>query len=1038
MKILHLSDFHYKSSAKDIAAQNLLVEKLCEDLVSETDVDFLIFTGDLVFSGKDRNDFDKAYEDFLFKVGKTLGLNKRQIIICPGNHDVNRAKVNEPIKEFLRKIDSNEKLSSFVEKDDPNEFGLSCLATKNYFDFEKKFYEAGENLNMDNIGQLVSLHFREIDNQSLGFVSINTAWCSTGDDDRGNLFFPKSELEKAVNELNKRKIQWKVLLLHHPIVDLKDFNKQDIEDFIYSEFHFLFSGHLHKREDFVKLTLNEGIFGTYASAAFTKKDDGKIGYSVVDIDLNTLDICLFKHFYDFEERAFLPANAMYFSLPTNQDKVNQINIYKTLKKRLVEITDKANELLVTTKDVNHDKDFLKLFVDPVLKTKPDLELTNATANHRINFNELYAESNYLIYGKDKTGKTSLLFKLQIDILKNYTQLSEVPFYIDLNEYKIKPERLDIVKLVSKFLELSYEKTITILKKYAIKLLVDNFDPTQKDLIKIISDFFKKFPHSKYIIVADQTLVRSYEKLDYGIDGYTTLFIHDISRKEIRQLTNKWPNLPENRKEEFIERIIDVLKQHNMPFNYWTLSIFLWIFSGKNTLNFNSNSELIELYIDDLLDRNGLANNPQNRFSYQNFKLLLSELAHWLLTQHSSNNYSIKYSDLIRFTENFMSANPKRVGNTSDVVSYLLERGVLKKIDNDFMTFRLNGVFEYFIAFSFNENKDFLQQIINDDRLYLSFKNEYEIYSGFQRSETDNKEFLTTIYEKTKCVFSDLNDRMTGELDIRLSKILDGKEILDLSQPISELANNSDLTPLTNDEKDELLDDIPGGVEVEVRPKRLYDVSIKDFEILERFLVINGRVFKNIENIKDKHFIEEIFDFIISSSCNLGFKLIEELESNPENFEELDHKIPSRILLSIINNHLPSIVQNFIHSAMGHINLESIIKDKANYYKSNQRINQYRLFILHGLLLDLDLKRHKGLIDEMIEISKIGVVKTSVLIKLLSLLLFKCYDDDKMINFLKEKIRKVNLMINPKVNMKDFDRNFEKTRKILLLKRQNGH
>lgn len=673
MKILHISDFHYKDSPRDIAAQAILIDKLIENLPEPETIDFLIFSGDLVFSGKKAENFQDAYLSFLGRIGLKLKLKRRNIIICPGNHDVDRSAVSEPVKEYIRKVNSSDGLVKLIEENKQDIFGLSCNPTKNYWDFEKQFYALGESMGIDKVDKLITTHTRQYDKWKLGFVCINTAWCSTGNDDKGNLFFPKSELEKAIYYLKNEKVDWKILVLHHPLSDLREFNKIDIEDFIYSEFHFMFSGHLHKREDFIRLTQSEGIFGTYAHAAFTKKQDGKIGYSIVDIDLDTLDVKLNKYIYDFEETVFLPLKEMNFTFPCNETKANQIKVFKTLRKKLHEICSKADELCITTKENSPQKGFLELFVNPVLKNQPQVDLALSFIQaQKIHYNTLLNSSNYLILGKDKTGKTSLLYKINIDLLSNYSQLSEIPYYLDLATYKNKSGKLDLLTHLSLHLEHSKNQTEKILKNYKFKLLLDNFDPSQKEIVQKLAGFLKEYTNSSYILTCDQTLAQSYEILDYGIDGYEKLFIHDISRSEIRQLTNKWPNIPKEKKEEFADRIIDVLKQHSMPFNFWTLSIFLWIFAGKNTLNFNSNSELIELYIDDILDRNSLASNPQNRFSYPNYKLLLSELAHELLVNHLETNYAIKYSELITFTESFKEKNIKRVGKTSEIVNHLLE------------------------------------------------------------------------------------------------------------------------------------------------------------------------------------------------------------------------------------------------------------------------------------------------------------------------------------------------------------------------------
>ena len=1042
MRILHLSDFHYKSAEKDVAAQNLLVEKLLDSIPSDSKIDYFLFTGDLVFSGTNPEDFVLAYNSLIKRIREKFNLSKANVFLCPGNHDVDRKSVSQPLKKYIRDFQNSDQITKLVEERKEDEYGLSMKPTQNWHSFERSFYKRGEEKGTDEINPLFSIHYRELERWKIGFICINTAWCSTGDDDRNNLFFPKSELEKALEKLNKKKVHFKFLLLHHPLTDLRDFNKIDIEDLIYSEFHFMFSGHLHKREDFIRLMQSEGIFGSYAHAAFTKKQDGKIGYSLFDIDLDTLDIITRKYIYDFDERTFLNLKEMHCTLPLNEAKKDQIKIFKTLRKRLQEITENANDIFVEAKGHSSRKGFAELFVDPVLKRQPQVEATSQlSSSSRIELKKLYEFHNFIVYGKDKTGKTSLLYKLMIEMLSGFNQVGEIPFYIDLNEYRINVKGLDIVKLFSRFIEHSNQSTQKIFTNYNVKFLLDNFDPNKTEILEILSNFFSTYKRCRYVIVADQTLAQSYEIVDFGLNGYEKLFIHDISRTEIRLLTKKWPNIPDIKQDEFVDKIVDVLKQHSMPFNFWTLSIFLWIYSGKNTLNFNNNSELLELYIDDILDRNKLASDPQNRFSYQNYKLLLSELANELLLEYREHNYSMEYSDLINFTVSFKEQNPRRVGNPSEIVSYLLERGILKKIDNDFVTFRLNGVFEYFIAYNFIENKSFLEEILGDDTYYLSFRNEFEIYSGFQRSESENKEFLKKVFNKTKTAFHELNSRMEGNLDLRLGDKLKDKPLIDLSQHINEIVNSTDVMPLSENEKDEILEEMSPSLirDVEVQQKKIYDVSIKKFDILERYLVINGRVFRSVENIKDVKLINEVFDFIIDSACNLGFLIIEEMEASldEKNIEDFDYRNPKKLIFQLINNYLPNVVQSFVQDAIGHLNLEAIINSKISELKINSLANQYKLFILYCLLLDSDLKKYKHHIDDIISISKMGLIKSSLLAKLFYLMMFKSYDDDKMIAYLREKMREISLDINPKTDMKKFDSSFEKTRKMLLLKRQKG-
>jgi predicted MPP superfamily phosphohydrolase len=133
MKLLHVSNYHYKSGDKDLAGQALLIEKLVEAIKAQDKIDFILFTGDLVFSGSERRDFDLASDQFLKAISIAANVSKPNVLICAGNHDVDRKKVVEPIKQFFRKIKDSDELTKIVEANDPNVYGLSCEPTQKLY-----------------------------------------------------------------------------------------------------------------------------------------------------------------------------------------------------------------------------------------------------------------------------------------------------------------------------------------------------------------------------------------------------------------------------------------------------------------------------------------------------------------------------------------------------------------------------------------------------------------------------------------------------------------------------------------------------------------------------------------------------------------------------------------------------------------------------------------------------------------------------------------------------------------------------------------
>jgi 3',5'-cyclic AMP phosphodiesterase CpdA len=60
MRILHITDFHYKSPTYSKFDQDKIIDKFLSQLKT-TKVDFVFFTGDLVFSGSEVRHFVDAF-----------------------------------------------------------------------------------------------------------------------------------------------------------------------------------------------------------------------------------------------------------------------------------------------------------------------------------------------------------------------------------------------------------------------------------------------------------------------------------------------------------------------------------------------------------------------------------------------------------------------------------------------------------------------------------------------------------------------------------------------------------------------------------------------------------------------------------------------------------------------------------------------------------------------------------------------------------------------------------------------------------------
>ena len=450
-----------------------------------------------------------------------------------------------------------------------------------------------------------------------------------------------------------------------------------------------------------------------------------------------------------------------------------------------------------------------------------------------------------------------------------------------------------------------------------------------------------------------------------------------------------------------------------------MSLFLWLYKKEKKINIHDNVELVNLYIDGLLERKQLALSAGN-IDYDTFKSFLGHLAYTLLTDYSKHSYSIPYTQLVKFIDSYKSKNIRFVAETEELLDFLISRGIVKRQNKDSnYTFRLNGVMEFFLAVHMKENKTFVENVIKDELFFLEFANELEIYAGFVKNDL---EFLKKVRDRVEKVLSVINnhykdknpDKTIGE------KIRNAEELASLTNSIDA----KEQIPIEYHEQDKLMDDIV--------PLDSFDESVKvktpvestekyTHTELEKHLFILCRVFRSLSLITDKKEVDNTLSYILDSVINLGFNLIEEinLEVNKDEQEQID------FLKDLISSLIPLIVQMNLSEAIIQKNLKRLIEEKIDELKNSQERNEYKLFILYYLLLDIDLANYTYLINDIIKTLKLFPLKNTSLLKLYFLLLFKANGNKKIQDELKEGIINQQLSINSKLDKSHIKQQIEK-------------
>ena len=110
---LHLSDWHQRGEAFN---RKVVRDKLLDDLRQRTridpalaQVDFVVFSGDLAYAGQEK-EYLAAQKHFLDPVLKAVGLGPERLFLVPGNHDLDRAELEEQPVELQRPFTSESKV----------------------------------------------------------------------------------------------------------------------------------------------------------------------------------------------------------------------------------------------------------------------------------------------------------------------------------------------------------------------------------------------------------------------------------------------------------------------------------------------------------------------------------------------------------------------------------------------------------------------------------------------------------------------------------------------------------------------------------------------------------------------------------------------------------------------------------------------------------------------------------------------------------------------------------------------------------------
>jgi predicted phosphodiesterase len=308
---LHVSDFHFRrgdSYDRDVVLR-ALIDSIRRFREEGRRPDMVFATGDVAFSGQEEE--YKIAETFFDALLEAAGIEKRHLLVIPGNHDVDR----ERGAGLTRTLESREEADRYFKPGSPKlHITLKQHAFirwfNSYFNRIRTFPEDS------TCGPIECIEIRGV---NIGILPLNSALFCQGDDDHGKLFIGRRSLEEGLKKLDSFGASFNLALIHHPLSWLSDIEATNIMSALHAKVRFILRGHLHRTDiESVASISGETLLLAAGAAYQTRARPNRASYGTLHGDqltifpiryedepkeVWTLDTSLFPHDPNYE-RAF--------------------------------------------------------------------------------------------------------------------------------------------------------------------------------------------------------------------------------------------------------------------------------------------------------------------------------------------------------------------------------------------------------------------------------------------------------------------------------------------------------------------------------------------------------------------------------------------------------------------------------------------------------------------------------------------------------------------------------------------------------------
>lgn len=681
--IVHLADMHV--SVEQATEFKKRAKAFLDDLKGlDISPDLVTITGDLSFSGK-KEQYDIVQKYLLEPLCKKMGLTPRQVVICMGNHDIDRLKVDKVLENGILSMVKNGDYSPLIDD-------------KKYEDAESSFIEFCTSCGYS----FKHVEVFDIEGLKVGVAVLNsTRLCLSRDCSKGEICIPIEIVNKCVEQIEN--CAFRIAMFHHPF----DWFAEDDPDSTISElkhsFDLILNGHIHENRSEGVSSPNASYLQAVVSSFFkgtARQSVGIEGYSIYQIDPNEKMMhgtfrkyVHSRHEFDKDTDGARDGFGEY-KLP-NSSLVRQSNFIALQQSGKVQNVIKSllDKSSFATQQISSP-----VYVEPNIysvSVNPSGEIVD-----QIVTNKSFEKRVNIFYALPDVGSTTYFQKMCCD----YSEKSGIAFIVDAKELSNVTTEKHLISVIEK--KYGIERIGQELLSQAT-LIVDEFSGNNSEDISRIINLCKGI--DKLIICVKNTILfdamlRGHTSADMGF--YEFRYWNANKLKEFISKFILAAEIECSNIDSAIRFIVHSFSHTDLPITPFLVGMYLRIF-------FEGNGSLTSLSFVDLLERMETTSFAQGRkqsavYTKHYYQKFLTFVAARCQEQQS---LCVDRSTVEADFKGFMD----QIGLDVDIEKFersLVGSGILFVSGDKTIGFSCYAFFRYYLSLSFEGDEKKLLSMLN--------------------------------------------------------------------------------------------------------------------------------------------------------------------------------------------------------------------------------------------------------------------------------------------------------------------------------------